>query len=222
MADENKPLDPNAQNDSEAGETTPARDADNTGTDPNISLAEAQTKTVRELRDTPVDIINDAELPAEVKDAVAAESDAGKESRRETEAVLNKPIEAIEDAVNRLDMETAPDAVQPAVAYAIKHNADSPTTFFGVTINAPIYTVIFGILAVITIIEVLLSEFPDGFLQTILLAVLSVAKAVLVVAFYMHLREDSRFFLIALLLPVFIGFVALIFLLSVSPTEYPY
>ncbi len=114
------------------------------------------------------------------------------------------------------------------MAEEIKHTPEAhaeaahhdTVTFGGRTM--PIYTAIFAILAVITIIEVVIAELPDGWLGTLLLVILSAAKAILVVAFYMHLREDSRIFLAALLLPLFIGIIAMLFLLAVPTTGYAY
>jgi cytochrome c oxidase subunit 4 len=96
------------------------------------------------------------------------------------------------------------------------------TYFFGRIIPMPMYTVIFGTLAVITLIEVVISELPEGFLGTLSLVVLSLAKAVLVILFYMHLRNDSRVFVIALVLPLIIGLISAMFLLAVPTTGYPY
>ena len=82
----------------------------------------------------------------------------------------------------------------------------------------PIYTVVYITLAVITLVEVLITGFPHGWLLTVTLLGLSVAKMVLVVLFYMHLREDSKIFAVALLLPLFIISVSMLFLLAVPTT----
>lgn len=103
------------------------------------------------------------------------------------------------------------------------HAADThgdTSVFLGRTFPFPIYTVVFGILAIITIVEVVISELPEGWMGNILLLVLSGIKAVLVVYYYMHLREDSRIFAIVLIIPLLIAIVALLFLMSVPVGNY--
>jgi cytochrome c oxidase subunit 4 len=67
-----------------------------------------------------------------------------------------------------------------------------------------IYGVIFVILAAVTSIEVGLSS-PDlnltRSLRDLLLLALSLTKASLVAAFYMHLRKDSRLYTYVFVLP---------------------
>ncbi|PJF25318.1 MAG: hypothetical protein CUN53_13405 [Phototrophicales bacterium] len=117
----------------------------------------------------------------------------------------------------------APRAPRPLLsAWIDERDGGDSTYFFGRVIPMPMYTVIFGTLAVITLIEVVISELPEGFLGTLSLVVLSLAKAVLVILFYMHLRNDSRVFVIALILPLIIGLISAMFLLSVPTTGYPY
>ncbi|MBK8029348.1 MAG: cytochrome C oxidase subunit IV family protein [Anaerolineae bacterium] len=163
---------------------------------PPAPIAEQADKSVRELRETPVDD------PAQAQ----------------VEAVLNKPVEAIEDAANQLDRATKPQT--PAESLAPAHNR-SETHIFGRVIPYPLYTVVFFTLGVITIIEVVIAEvFPEGLFKTIPLVVLSLAKAVMVVMFYMHLKEDSRIFAFTLILPLLIALVSALFLLSVPITGY--
>mgnify|MGYP001236494422 CR=1 FL=1 len=163
---------------------------------PPAPIAEQADKSVRELRETPVDD------PAQAQ----------------VEAVLNKPVEAIEDAANQLDRATKPQT--PAESLAPAHSR-SETHIFGRVIPYPLYTVVFFTLGVITIIEVVIAEvFPEGLFKTIPLVVLSLAKAVMVVMFYMHLKEDSRIFAFTLILPLLIALVSALFLLSVPITGY--
>jgi caa(3)-type oxidase subunit IV len=99
----------------------------------------------------------------------------------------------------------------------------APTsTFLGRSFPMPLYTTIYAVLVVLTAIEVAITiVLPKSlFLTPLLLVIISLIKAVLVVAYYMHLREDSRLFALALLLPVFIGLVSTLFLLSVPTTGY--
>lgn len=100
------------------------------------------------------------------------------------------------------------------------HTSHDQTVLLGRTIPFPIYTVVFGILAAATVIEVIISTLPKGALGTAILIALSAMKAILVVLFYMHLREDSRIFAIALGIPLFIAAVAMLFLTTVPPGSY--
>jgi cytochrome c oxidase subunit IV len=204
MADENKPIEEKPEH------PTPI-DPNN----PPEPIKEVQTMWIREQRNRPVP---DQLQPDAAREFHELESEEAEKSRREFESALDKPIEAIEDAVNRLDVETRPVTPEQVLS---PHHGDV-TVVAGRTIPMPIYTVIFGTLAIITIIEVIISEFPEGFLGTGLLIVLSVIKAVLVVMFYMHLREDSRFYALALIIPLVIAIVATLFLVSVSSIGYSY
>jgi caa(3)-type oxidase subunit IV len=179
------------------------------------SLQEAQAETVRESRDVPVEAVPTEQLPEIAKDVKEAEPEPVKEARREAEAVLNKPIEAIEDAVNAADR-------KPETAHeALPHTVGNTTTFLRWTFPFPVYTFIFITLGVITIIEVVLAEAaPDGWLLTLILGGLSATKAILVMLFYMHLKDDSRIFAGAIILPIIIALIATLFLTAVSPTEY--
>lgn len=117
----------------------------------------------------------------------------------------------------------APRAPKPLMSGWIDDRDDGKATyFFGRIIPMPVYTVVFGVLAGITLVEVIISELPEGFLGTLLLAALSIAKAVLVVLFYMHLRSDNRIFALALILPLMVGIIATMFLLAVPTVDYPY
>lgn len=122
---------------------------------------------------------------------------------------------------------TAADSVGTAVGVVGDPKAEhgdtlaSTTMFRGRVLPYPLYTTIFFVLAGLTAVEVALTVvLGDFFLTPILLVAISLFKAVLVVAFYMHLREDSRLFAIALILPIFIASVATLFLLSVPTRGY--
>ena len=183
---------------------------------PPEAIEQIEDKTVRELRDVPVEAVPTEkldEVAAEIKEEEPAEA---RETRREAEDTLNKPIEAIEDAVNAADKEDQALAVHHALPHAISDT----TVLFGRTFPVPLYTVVYGILALITIVEVLITGFPSGFLLTLILLGLSIGKMILVVLFYMHLREDSRIFAAALILPLFIAIVASLFLIAAPPTGY--
>ncbi|MBI1255950.1 MAG: hypothetical protein GC204_00625 [Chloroflexi bacterium] len=179
-------------------------------------IKEMQDESIRELRDVPVETVPSEKLD-EVAEAVKEnEPAAEREVRREGEAALNKPIEAIEDTVNAADM--ADQAI--AVAHPLPHTVPDTTTMFGMTFPYPIYTVVYIVLAAITLIELAVSSLPRGVLGTLILIALSISKAVMVVLFYMHLREDSRIFAFALILPIFIALVSSLFLLTVPIKGY--
>jgi caa(3)-type oxidase subunit IV len=203
MAEENKP-------------TPPPTPFNESNVPPEIE--ETEHESIRELRDVPVETVPDEKLPVLAEKIKYEEPPAARAARREGEAELNKPIEAIEDAVNRLDKED--QAIASDMAHVLPHSMTSTTEFFGRTLPFPIYTVVYGMLCTLTIIEVLISLLPHGWLGNALLIGFSGVKVALVVAFYMHLREDSRLFLFALLLPTLIALVASLFLLAVPHTGY--
>lgn len=181
------------------------------------ALQEAQSKTVRELR---AEVPPESEQPEEIQAFHEAEGEEGRKVREEAEDALNKPIEAIEDAINEADRKDKQH--QAHIGGVLAHTVPPTTTIAGRTFPYPIYTVIFGILGVITIVEILIAELlpREFFLTPILLIGLSIVKAVLVVQHYMHLKEDSKVFAIALLLPVFISLISVMFLLAVPTTGY--
>lgn len=102
------------------------------------------------------------------------------------------------------------------------HDHSDTTIIMGREITVPggIYTVVFGVLAVATLIEIILAEFPRGFLTIPLMLSLALVKAILVVMYYMHLKSDSRVFTIVLLLPVVVTLLATLYLIAVPVTGY--
>lgn len=179
---------------------------------PPEPIKDEQDKTIRELRDVPVEAVPTEDLPEGAQEVKEGESPEVREARRTTEAVLNKPIEALEDTVNAVDIE---DQAKAAEAYALPHPVSNTTTLMGYTIPLPIYTVVYITLAAVTLLEILIASLPKGVGSTLFLLAFSLIKAVLVVLFYMHLREDSRIFAYALILPLIIAMVASLFLLTV-------
>ncbi len=72
------------------------------------------------------------------------------------------------------------------------------------TSSVRVYAVVFVALAVITAVEIFLSLPTTNIARQILtplFIVLSLGKATLVAAFYMHLRSDSRLYTIVFILP---------------------
>ena len=65
------------------------------------------------------------------------------------------------------------------------------------------YAIVFLILAALTAIEIALSLLAvDPGLRTPVFLILSLAKASLVAAFFMHLRQDSRLYTFVFIVPV--------------------
>ncbi|MGD2058432.1 MAG: cytochrome C oxidase subunit IV family protein [Anaerolineales bacterium] len=72
------------------------------------------------------------------------------------------------------------------------------------SVSVRVYAVVFVVLGAITAFEIFLSLPSTGVARQILtplFVVLSLSKASLVAAFYMHLRGDSRFYTIVFVLP---------------------
>lgn len=104
------------------------------------------------------------------------------------------------------------------------HHSDTvQVPLFGtVTVYGGIYTVIFGVLGVLTAIEVIVAELfknaegdATNAFRIIALFGIGILKAIIVVWFYMHLRTDNKFFRLVLLFPVFLVVIAIVYLLGV-------
>jgi cytochrome c oxidase subunit 4 len=87
------------------------------------------------------------------------------------------------------------------------------------TVAGGIYTVVFVALGVLTLIEVLIGGFPEGFVKIVALLAIAVLKALLVIIFYMHLRTDNRLFAVVLALPLVIVLLSILYLLAVPIGE---
>jgi caa(3)-type oxidase subunit IV len=91
-----------------------------------------------------------------------------------------------------------------------------------VTAPGGIYTVVFGALAGLTILEVLIAELGKGFeegiaytVRTLALFSISLLKALLVVWFYMHLKQDNPIFRYVLIVPIIVVTISVLYLLGV-------
>ena len=104
-------------------------------------------------------------------------------------------------------------------AHGSKHYNEDKTVLLGMELPFPVYTVVYGGLALLTLIEVGLSQLPHGFLTIPILLGIAFFKAGLVVWFYMHLNTDSRIFAITLIIPLIMVIIATLFLMIV-PTGY--
>ncbi|GEM_PF-1215224 len=79
----------------------------------------------------------------------------------------------------------------------------NPTTEAHAGSHDGTYLLVFGALAVLTLIEVL-STYAASF-KIPLLIVLTSTKAILVIAFYMHLRYERRYLPVIFAAPIIIG-----------------
>lgn len=107
---------------------------------------------------------------------------------------------------------------QPHHHHAHAETLAPTTTIMGITLPIPLYTTVFIILGILTVIEVLLAELIDSDLKIPLLLGIAAAKAALVVMFYMHLKTDSRAFALAFLIPLGLAILCTLFLISVPST----
>ena len=102
-----------------------------------------------------------------------------------------------------------------------------------ITVEGGIYTVVFGGLAILTVIEVLSAEFLKSAIhdspsiaaslttfKAVLLLALAIFKSSLVIWFYMHLKDEKRILAVVLLLPLLIAALSVMFVLAVPPTGY--
>lgn len=102
-----------------------------------------------------------------------------------------------------------------------------------ITVEGGIYTVVFGSLAVLTVIEVLSAELlksaihdiPDAAaalqaIKAILLLGIAIIKSSLVIWFYMHLRSEKPLIAAVILLPLLIAGLSIMYLLAIPPSGY--
>ncbi len=108
------------------------------------------------------------------------------------------------------------------------HHSDTVTlpVVGTITVYGGLYTVIFGVLGVLTAIEVLLAELFKGVegdvantVRIVALFGIGVLKAVIVVWFYMHLRSDNPLFRVVLIMPLVIVLVSVLYLIGVPIGE---
>ncbi len=159
----------------------------------------------------------------EVREETAeAPKEAADELRQEAEQLEHTPpVEAFEAGKEALveAIESVPAAPETREeAHAPLHG--DTTEAFGITIPYPVYTVVFGALAVLTLLEVLVGTGSEGFFRIPLLLVMAVVKAGLVVLYYMHLKADSVVYRWTLAIPLFVAIAAIFWLLVVPPVAY--
>lgn len=106
---------------------------------------------------------------------------------------------------------------------AVEHHYTDTFTvpFYGeMTLPGGIYTFIFLVLGVLTVIEVLFSDVSNVTLRVVVLLTFAFVKALLVIAFYMHLSRDNWLFRFVLGVPFFVTLVSVMYLLGVPPSGY--
>lgn len=102
-----------------------------------------------------------------------------------------------------------------------------------ITVEGGVYTVVFGGLAVLTVIEVLSAEFLKGAIhdasdaaaalqaiKAILLLGIAIIKSSLVIWFYMHLKSENKLIVVVILLPLLIAGLSIMYLLAIPPSGY--
>lgn len=124
------------------------------------------------------------------------------------------------------------------MAEAMRHEGDhhsNTVRLLGreITVEGGVYTVVFGGLAVLTVIEVLSAEFLKGAIhdapdaaatlqaiKAVLLLGIAIIKSSLVIWFYMHLKSESRLIAVVILLPLLIAGLSIMYLLAIPPSGY--
>jgi caa(3)-type oxidase subunit IV len=102
-----------------------------------------------------------------------------------------------------------------------------------ITVEGGVYTVVFGALAVLTVIEVVSAELLKGAIhdapdaaaalqaiKAILLLGIAIIKSSLVIWFYMHLKSENKLIAVVILLPLLIAGLSIMYLLAIPPGGY--
>lgn len=160
-------------------------------------------------------------LEAQADNALeAGVADAIEES---AELAESAPVQAVNNAVQGFMGVLSGAANNVTDVTNEDHYSDTftvPITGQEMTLPGGIYTFIFLVLGALTIFEVAIAEIlPENLVTITILVAASLLKAVLVVAFYMHLRTDNPLFRVVLILPVLIVLVSVLYLLGVPVGE---
>lgn len=197
---------------------TPGQAENPTPIDPENApepIQEMQAKTIREIRR---ETVPPEDQPPGAREFREAESPEATQARREVEAVLDTPINAIEDAAVHLDQIATPQHPSDVLPHVVP---DVTHVFGRFTVPLPIYDVVFISLAIFTVIEVLVgTALGANWLTVLVLLSIAFVKAAHVVLYYMHLITDNRIFWATLLIPFFIATLGLLYLVVVPPTGY--
>ncbi|MCS6837132.1 MAG: cytochrome C oxidase subunit IV family protein [Anaerolineae bacterium] len=109
-------------------------------------------------------------------------------------------------------------------AHSHDHHSDTVTMpLLGtVTVYGGIYTVVFGALAVLTALEVLIAELLKteyegltGAMRIAALLGIGIIKSLLVIWFYMHLGKDNRILRFIIGVPLIVVLLAILYLMAV-------
>lgn len=124
------------------------------------------------------------------------------------------------------------------MAEAMRHEGDHHSNtvhLLGreITVEGGVYTVVFGGLALLTVIEVVSAEFLKGAIhnatdaaaalqaiKAILLLGIAIIKSSLVIWFYMHLKSENKLIAVVILLPLLIAGLSIMYLLAIPPSGY--
>ena len=121
-----------------------------------------------------------------------------------------------------LETTTGRDAHESAHSH--DHHSDTVTVpLLGtVTVYGGIYTVVFGALGVLTLLEVLLAELLKtqyeglaGAARVVALLGIGIVKSLLVIWFYMHLGKDNRILRVVIGVPLLMALLAILYLTAV-------
>lgn len=173
-----------------------------------------ETKTPNEAGQLP----QDGGMEQAVSEAYAASEDL---TRTEAVQKWDEGLTKVQD-----NLEAKADALGTAgVVLPSQHHDELSDTvnIFGRTITVPggIYTVVFGVLGALTLLEVLLAEIlTDGAAKVLSLVSIAMAKSALVILFYMHLRSENRLLWAVLLLPLAITLLSILYLIAVPSQGY--
>lgn len=132
------------------------------------------------------------------------------------EAVESSAIELAENASSAL--EAVNDFVEADGTHDHHYTDEVVLPYIGSigTMPGGIYTFIFIVLGVITLVEVLITEvLPDNAVTITLLVVLSLAKAYLVMMYYMHLNNDNPLYRLVVILPLLVVLLSTLYLIGV-------
>lgn len=199
------------------------KQADNTQDNrtPNEVAAETQgmmeTEEGREVKPSPEYTPGEAE---EVEgDDTAAEVTRGILEKTE-ELSESEPAQAFDHAIESV-METLDEGADTHMPSLHHHYTDEVAIPIIGTVTLPggVYTAVFIALGMFTLLEVLTAElFATSGIKIVLLMGMAVAKAFLVIWFYMHLNRDARsnpLLYVVLLLPLTVTMLSIFYLLGV-------